>query len=112
MNNMVFDENLTKEMIRYLAEEKKVELSLDEDDYDDQAAVKDIVLGALECVANKLAEEKSKTEEVSINLDDYMTLTVNFREGNGDGNYNLSITAGPELKKRIKDDADAEEDDE
>ena len=108
---MNFDE-LVKEVIRYLADEKKVELALDEDDYDDQAAIKDIVLGTIECIANKLGEEKSKTEEVTVNMDDYMSLTVNYREGNGDGNYNLSITAGPELKKRIKDDADAEDDDE
>lgn len=96
------DQEVIAKVINYLAEEKKVELALDADDYDDVAAVTDIVAGTLEAIGVILGEEKSETEDVTINIADALSATVSYREGAGEGNYTLSVVPGAEMKKGVK----------
>ena len=90
-------------VIAYLAEEKKVELALDEDDYDDQMAVLDIVTGSLEAMAKIAGENKEEGEDVTVKLGDVLELVASFWEGAGeDGNFTLSAIPGAEMKKNVK----------
>ena len=110
-NNMVLDEKLSGELIVFLRERKKLDLSLDEDDSEDASFVKEIIEGFFEYQANKLAENKSKTETVSFEVPGFMMTEVNYREGEGDGNWGVGCTLGEEFKKPIKllDDEDNDE---
>lgn len=102
------DDQIVKEMIGYISESKDLELSIDEDDTDDVQAVKDIVTGAFEFACHKLAENRSKEEETTLDMGEFVTLVLSYREG-ADNCYQLSAVPGAEAKKIIKDDADTEE---
>ena len=107
----IADDKYIRKVVQYLSENKDIELKLDEDDWGDIEAVKGIVEGTLECVAKILGEEKSENEEVTAELPGYLEFKVSHREGadNSDGNWGLGVTAGSELKKRIKDDESLED---
>ena len=113
-NNMVLNEITGGELIVFLRERKKIDLDLDEDDVSDSQAVQEIVEGFFEFAASKLAENKSKTETVSFEVPGFVSMEVNYREGEGDGNWGVGCTLGEEFKKPIKllDDGDGDEEDE
>lgn len=109
MKNIQTNEAFYRGFIKYLRENKKIEIGLEEDDLDDQEAIQIIGTGLLEYMAVTLAENVSENEDVSIELPEYLTLTASYRDGEGGGNFGIGAVVGSEIKKRIKNDAALEE---
>ena len=110
MSKMIFDAEFIRkaETIQYLAEEKKVEIALDETDYDDIESINDIVIGTLESAVRFLTKNKSKDEPIELSVGNLFTLSIAYREDAD--NYIPSATADAGFKELAKEEYD--EDDE
>lgn len=115
MSKYELNANLVEEasIIEYLQEDKKVEIALDEESYDDKAAIVDIVTGALEAIGKFIKENKSETDPLEIAIGNFLTIKCEYREGTANGDYQISLIAGSELKKagkKVYSEDDEEED--
>lgn len=111
IRNFLEEENL-KGAVKYISETKRLELSIDSDDGDDITAVKDIVTGFLEYALSELASKKQDVKENGenvVNIGDYISFILSYREGDVDESFQLSAVPGSEAKKLIKINSDDEE---
>ena len=104
-------ETIGKDVTKYIRKTKKLAFSLDEDDADDVEVLTTLVKGAVEGIGVSLGKAKDKDTVTNIAIDDLITISVSWREGEDEasGNWGIGITAGEGLKKLIKNDEDTEE---
>lgn len=109
MSKINANEKFWKGVIAYLRDNKQIDIALEEDESDDVDVIKDIVSGSLEYIGVVLGENKSKEEETTLEIPEILEATVSYREG-ASGNWGIGITAGSEIKKKIKGDDELDDD--
>lgn len=102
---MKMDEKFFKGFGAFL--EKEMKLGMDPED------AELIVKAHYKYIGVVLGDNRNE-EGFELSLPEFVTYGVSKREGEDGsaGNYGIAITAGPELKKSLKSDADLDEDDE
>lgn len=107
MSKLISDEQFWGGVITRLSDHNQLEFEMCDDDIADQEAIEQIVIGALDQAASVLAAKIAAGEETAeINISERITLVCSVRTAEeGDKNMSLSAIIGPELKKKVKDDA-------
>ena len=110
MKKITVDEKFFGGLIQHYMDEQHIQLNLDKYDSDDVNAVGELITGFFQYAGKTMRNNKSESEELTLEVPGYMAFTVSFREGAKEDNWGIGATIDEELKKYIKQAAQDDED--